>query len=135
MVMGVLYSCRRHPLDCILRHICKAISTFVRFISLRRNPLLHESGALLHVENDDTSEETFMKTIIGQMAGRVWKTLGEKEEVAVAKLPQILREKGEIVFQALGWLAREGKIDFHKKEGKTFVSLNHEEQEMCKKSP
>ena len=75
-----------------------------------------------------------MKTRIGEMAGRVWKTLGEKEEVAVLKLPQILREKGEIVFQALGWLAREGKIDFHKKEGKTFVSLSHQEREIFKKS-
>ena len=67
-----------------------------------------------------------MKTRIGEMAGRVWKTLGEKEEVAVSKLPQILKEKGEIVYQALGWLAREDKIDFRKKGGKTFASLIHE---------
>jgi hypothetical protein len=75
-----------------------------------------------------------MKTKIGEMAGRVWKTLGEKEEVAVSRLPQILKEKGEIVYQALGWLAREGKIDSHRKEGKTFVSLNHEEREIFKRS-
>ncbi len=75
-----------------------------------------------------------MKTRIGEMAGRIWKTLGERREVAVSKFPQILKEKGEIVFQALGWLAREGKVDFHKKEGKTFVSLNHEERDIFKKS-
>ena len=75
-----------------------------------------------------------MKTKIGEMAGRVWKTLGEKEEVTVSKLPQILKEKGEIVFQALGWLAKEGKVDFHKKAGKTFVSLNDEEREIFKKA-
>ena len=75
-----------------------------------------------------------MKTKIGEMAGRVWETLGEKEEVAVSRLPQILKEKGEIVYQALGWLAREGKIDFPRKEGKTFVSLNHKEREIFKKS-
>ena len=74
-----------------------------------------------------------MKKIIGEMAGRVWKTLGEKEDVAVSRLPQILREKGEIVYQALGWLAKEDKIVFHKKEGKTFVSLSHEEREIFKK--
>jgi hypothetical protein len=78
--------------------------------------------------------EDFMKTKIGEMAGRVWKTLGEKDEVAVSRLPQILKEKGEIVYQALGWLAKEGKVDFHKKEGKTFVSLSHEEREIFKKS-
>jgi len=76
-----------------------------------------------------------MKKIIGEMAGRVWKTLGERDEVAVSRLPQILKEKGEVVYQALGWLAKEGKIDFHKKEGKTFVSLSHEEREIFKKSP
>ncbi len=75
-----------------------------------------------------------MKTKIGEMAGGVWKTLGEKEEVAVSTLPQILKEKGEIVYQALGWLAKEGKVDFHKKAGKTFVSLSHEEREIFKKS-
>ena len=75
-----------------------------------------------------------MKTKIGEMAGRVWKTLGEKEEVAVSRLPQLLKENGEIVYQALGWLAKEGKVDFHKKEGKTFVSLSSEEREIFKKS-
>ena len=75
-----------------------------------------------------------MKTKIGEMAGRVWKTLGEKGEAAVPRLPQILKEKGEIVYQALGWLAREGKIDFHRKEGKTFVSLNQEELKIFKRS-
>jgi hypothetical protein len=74
-----------------------------------------------------------MKTRIGEMAGRVWKVLGEKEAIAVSRLPQILKEKGEIVYQALGWLAKEGKVDFHKKEGKTFVSLSSEEREVFKK--
>ena len=75
-----------------------------------------------------------MKKKIGEMAGRVWKTLGEKDGVDISRLPQILREKGEIVYQALGWLAREEKIDFHKREGKTFVNLSHEEREIFKKS-
>jgi hypothetical protein len=75
-----------------------------------------------------------MKTKIGEMAGKVWKTLGEKEEVVVSRLPQTLKEKGEIVYQALGWLAKEGKVDFHKKEGRIFVSLSYEEREVFKKS-
>jgi hypothetical protein len=74
-----------------------------------------------------------MKTRIGETAGRVWKALGEKETVPVARLPQLLKEKGEIVYQALGWLAREDKIEFRKKEGKTFVSLSSEEREIFKK--
>jgi hypothetical protein len=75
-----------------------------------------------------------MKTKIGEMAGRVWKVLGEKEAVAVSRLPQVLKEKGEIVYQALGWLGKEDKIEFHKKEGQTLVSLSSEEREIFKKS-
>ena len=74
-----------------------------------------------------------MKNRIGEMAGRVWRILGEKENVDISTLSQILKEKGEIVYQALGWLARENKIAFHRREGKTFASLSHEEREIFKK--
>jgi len=80
------------------------------------------------------TREGLMKTKVGEMAGRVWRTLGEREEVAVSSLPQMLKEKGEIVYQALGWLAKEDKIDFHKKGGKTHVSLSHKEREIFTKA-
>jgi len=80
------------------------------------------------------SEEGLMKTKIGEMAGRVWETLGEQEGLAVSRLPQILKEKGEIVYQALGCLAKEGKVEFHEKEGNSFVSLSQEEREIFRKS-
>ena len=48
--------------------------------------------------------------------------------------PKILKEKGEIVYQTLGWLAREDKTKYHSKERKTFVSLSHEGREMFKLS-
>ncbi len=75
-----------------------------------------------------------MKNKIGEMAAKVWKTLGEKGDVEISKLPQILKEKGEIVYQALGWLAREDKISYHSKEKKTFVSLSYDEREIFKNS-
>jgi winged helix-turn-helix protein DUF2582 len=75
-----------------------------------------------------------MEKMIGEMAGKIWKIMGKKGRVDISRFPQILKEKGEIVYQALGWLAREGKIEFHKKEGRTFVSLNRKEQEIFKKS-
>jgi hypothetical protein len=75
-----------------------------------------------------------MREIIGEMAGRVWKTLGKKGRVEISKLPQILKEKGDIVYQAIGWLAREEKIIFHRKEGRTFTYLNPREQEIFKQS-
>jgi hypothetical protein len=60
--------------------------------------------------------------------------LGEKEDVELSKLPQILKEKGEVVYQALGWLAREDKINYHSKEKKTFVSLSYDEREIFRNS-
>ena len=75
-----------------------------------------------------------MKNKIGEMAAKVWETLGEKEDVEISKLPQILKEKGEIVYQALGWLAREDKINYHSKEKKTFVSLSYDEREIFRNS-
>ena len=75
-----------------------------------------------------------MKNKIGEIAGKIWKILGEKEDVEILKLPQILKEKGEIVYQALGWLAREDKINYHSKEKKTFVSLSYDEREMFRNS-
>jgi hypothetical protein len=78
-------------------------------------------------------DEAFMKTTIGEMAGKVWKTLGKKGRAEISKLPQIMEEKGEFIYLALGWLAKEEKIDFHKKEGRTLVSLNIKEKEIFKK--
>lgn len=75
-----------------------------------------------------------MKNKIVEVAGKVWETLGEKEDVDILKLPKILKEKGEIVYQALGWLAREDKINYHNKERRTFVSLSYDEREIFKNS-
>jgi hypothetical protein len=77
--------------------------------------------------------EEFMKKTIGEMAGKVWKTLGKKGRAEISKLPQIMKQKEEFVYLALGWLAKEDKIDFHKKEGKTLLSLTIKEQEIFKK--
>ncbi len=75
-----------------------------------------------------------MKDKIGEIAGKIWTILGEKQNVDILKLPKILKEKGEIVYQPLGWLVREDKINYHTKERKIFVSLNHEEREIFKNS-
>jgi hypothetical protein len=75
-----------------------------------------------------------MKDKIGEIAGKIWTILGEKQNVEISKLPKILKEKEEIVYQALGWLAREDKITYHKKERKTFVSLSYAEREIFKNS-
>lgn len=69
-----------------------------------------------------------MKDKIGETAGGIWKVLKKRGEVNVAQLPRILSEKSAIVYQGLGWLAREDKVEYQTREAKTFVSLSDTEK-------
>jgi len=73
-----------------------------------------------------------IRETIGETAGRLWKTLGNKEAVGLSQLPKILKEKSDVAYQALGWLAREDKISYHTKDGKVYISLSDREKELFK---
>ncbi|MBI5400086.1 winged helix-turn-helix domain-containing protein [Candidatus Saganbacteria bacterium] len=74
-----------------------------------------------------------MQERIGEAAGKVWKTLGQKGEVSLAMLPKLMtEEKPEVVFQALGWLAHEGKINYVNKANRSYVTLNSHEKDIFK---
>jgi hypothetical protein len=73
-------------------------------------------------------KENSVKDKIGKTAGAIWKILKKKKEVNVAQLPKFVNEKSALVYQALGWLAREDKIEYHTKTAKTFVSLAESEK-------
>ena len=64
-----------------------------------------------------------MKEKVIEAAGKTWRFLGQNGETNVSKLPKVLKEKEPVVFQALGWLAREDKISYSIKNRRTFVSL------------
>ncbi|MBF0489213.1 MAG: winged helix-turn-helix domain-containing protein [Candidatus Omnitrophica bacterium] len=64
-----------------------------------------------------------MKEKIIEVAGKTWRFLGQNGEYGVSKLAQDLKENEQVVFQALGWLAREDKINYSIKNRRTFVSL------------
>ncbi len=63
-----------------------------------------------------------MKELIGQNAGLVWQALetGEMEVKAIRKATKL---KVQDLNLALGWLAREDKINFNEVDGELFVSL------------
>jgi Winged helix-turn-helix domain (DUF2582) len=64
---------------------------------------------------------------IGETAGSVWHELNENGSLSLAKLVERVGGNRDVVMQAIGWLAREGKIDItENKRGKT-VSLLPEE--------
>ncbi len=60
---------------------------------------------------------------IGDVAGKIWHYLNEKEKYRVSQLPRALKVKKPLVFQGLGWLARENKITWKTEKSVTYVSL------------
>ena len=65
-----------------------------------------------------------MLETIGQAAGQVWTFLAQSEDqVKVTDIPKKTGLKPQIAYQALGWLAREGKITYHSKGRTLIVSL------------
>lgn len=69
------------------------------------------------------------REIIGEAAGQVWEALGAKEEVGLAQLPRLLKLKTEVAYQALGWLAREEKIEYRTRGDKVYISLTESERQ------
>lgn len=66
---------------------------------------------------------------IGETAGTVWKALGAKGRVALATLPKLVDRDGALVQQAVGWLAREHKVEFEKDGRSLYVKLTPHEAE------
>lgn len=49
--------------------------------------------------------------VIGINAGAVWNALNEADALGLKQLKKITKLKDKEVFAALGWLAREGKVN------------------------
>jgi Mn-dependent DtxR family transcriptional regulator len=60
---------------------------------------------------------------IGEVAGEIWNYLDTNGETTLANLKKELDVKPDLANLSLGWLAREGKINFEKKGATTKISL------------
>lgn len=61
---------------------------------------------------------------IGTNAGFVWKALDKSGRLSVKELKRETKIKTEKeLFAAIGWLAKEGKIDSAEKDGEVFFWL------------
>lgn len=49
---------------------------------------------------------------IGTVAGTVWQFLSENDPVTLSRLAREIDVPRDLVMQGVGWLAREGKIEF-----------------------
>lgn len=66
---------------------------------------------------------TMNTELIGLNAGSVWVVLNEAESLGTKQLKKIAKIKNDKeLFAALGWLAREGKVEFSESEdGKELI--------------
>ena len=64
-----------------------------------------------------------MKHAIGDTAGKIWRKLKSEGETNITNVPKLLDEKAPVVYMALGWLAREDKVEFRTEKGKTFAKV------------
>ena len=60
---------------------------------------------------------------IGETAGKVWQLLSNRGPLSVAKLVKDVDIPRDVVMQALGWLAREDKIEIEEDGRSRTVSL------------
>lgn len=60
---------------------------------------------------------------IGNIAGAIWHYLEENDEATVTKLTRELGESERTILMGVGWLAREGKLDFEKRRQGTYITL------------
>jgi hypothetical protein len=64
-----------------------------------------------------------MTNNIGDMSGKVWQALNNNGAMSVAKLKTALKADAFVLNAAIGWLAREEKVDITKKGTTVTVSL------------
>jgi hypothetical protein len=60
---------------------------------------------------------------IGSVAGLVWQTLSEQGDQSVAALKKAVGAPDDLVLAAIGWLAREGKLNFDASNRTLKISL------------
>jgi hypothetical protein len=60
---------------------------------------------------------------VGETAGRVWHLLSDEGPQTLPQLKKKLDGTGEVLSFALGWLAREGKVDITQEKKTVKVAL------------
>lgn len=61
---------------------------------------------------------------IGQTAGAIWRLLDAEGPLAITRLVKEVDAPRDVVMQAIGWLAREDKIEIDEESRSKIVSLS-----------
>jgi hypothetical protein len=57
---------------------------------------------------------------IGETAGAIWRTLEEEGPLTITALKKQIEASDAVLYMAIGWLSREGKIAFDA-QGRSFT--------------
>jgi len=60
---------------------------------------------------------------VGLAAGQMWKYLHERGESTISKMATDLKQKDNLVYMGLGWLARENKVAIRQDKAVIKVKL------------
>ena len=60
---------------------------------------------------------------IGHIAGTIWHYLEQNNEATVTKITREIGETERSVLMGIGWLAREGKLNFNQRKQGTYITL------------
>jgi hypothetical protein len=64
-----------------------------------------------------------MNALVGETAGKIWNLLNDQGPQTFPQLKKKLNGSGEIVSLAVGWLAREDKVDIKQEKKAVKVAL------------
>lgn len=64
-----------------------------------------------------------METLIRECADRIVSLLGTMKEVNLLRLSEHMAERSMIIYQAVGWLAREGRVRYEQREKQVYITL------------
>jgi hypothetical protein len=64
-----------------------------------------------------------MNVLVGETAGKIWNLLNDQGPLTFPQLRKKLNGSGEIVSLAVGWLAREDKVDLTQEKKAVKVAL------------
>jgi len=66
-----------------------------------------------------------MIDMIGETAGKVWQALSGKEELSLPQLKKATGSDDKLLWLALGWLAREDKVEIVKNKSSYHINLKN----------
>jgi hypothetical protein len=65
---------------------------------------------------------------VGELSGRVWRHLAAEGEQSIAQVVTALEDSADRVCMAVGWLAREGKINMKSVDGSILIALKENDE-------